>query len=93
MHVSFVPRISLVDFTEFSSDDHVAPYVAADDPKIFFEPAVIGRINLMNNHMFFAFQGGFSIPITKTYYEYRPFYVSTGIGFRIGGVKKDASAR
>src|ERR671912_586680 len=89
MHVSFVPRISLVDFDEFSSDDSVAPYVAADDPKVFFEPAVIGRVNLMNNHMFFTFQGGFSIPISKVYYEYRPVYVSTGIGFRIGGIKKD----
>jgi len=92
MHVSFVPRLTMVDFKEFSSDASVAPYVAADDPKIFFEPAVIGRINLMNNHMFFTFQGGFSIPISKTYYEYRPVYVCTGIGFRIGGIKKEASA-
>lgn len=92
MHVAFVPRISLVDFKEFTSDDAVAPYVANDDAKLFIEPAVIGRVNLMNNHMFFTFQAGFSVPVTKTYYEYRPFYVSTGIGFRIGGVKKDVPA-
>ena len=66
--------IALVDFNEFSSDAAVAPYIAADDPKVFFEPAVIGRVNLMNNHMFFTFQGGLSIPISKTYYEYRPVY-------------------
>lgn len=89
MHVSFVPRISLVDFTEFNSDDAIAPYIADDDPKLFFEPAVIGKVNLMNNHMFFIFQGGVSIPVTKTYYEHRPFYASAGIGFRIGGLKKD----
>jgi hypothetical protein len=46
----------------------------------------------MNNRMFFTFQSGFSIPITKTYYEYRPFYVATGVGFRIGGLRKDVSA-
>lgn len=91
MHVAFVPRIALVDFNEFNSDDAIAPYIADDDPKLFIEPAVIGRVNLMNNHMFFTFQGGFSIPVTKTYYEYRPFYVSTGIGFRIGGMKKESS--
>ena len=92
MHVSFVPRITLVDFKEFSSDAAVAPYIAADDPKVFFEPAVIGRVNLMDNHMFFTFQGGLSLPISKTYYEYRPVYISTGIGFRIGGIKKDSAA-
>jgi hypothetical protein len=92
MNVSFVPRISLVDFTEFSSADAVSTYIANDDPKVFFEPAVVGRVNLMNNRMFFTFQSGFSIPITKTYYEYRPFYVATGVGFRIGGLRKDVSA-
>jgi hypothetical protein len=91
MNISFVPRISLVDFTEFSSDDAVSPYIADDDPKIFLEPAVIGRVNLAKNRMFFTFQSGFSIPISKTYYEYRPFYVSTGIGFRIGGMRPEAT--
>ena len=33
MHVSFVPRLALVDFNEFSSDAAVSPYIAADDPK------------------------------------------------------------
>lgn len=92
MHVSFVPRITLVDFTEFSSDASVAPYIANDDPKIFLEPAVIGKVNLMDNRMFFVFQGGFSIPTTKVYYDYRPFYVSTGIGFRLGGIRKEVSS-
>lgn len=93
MHVSFVPRISLVDFTEFASDQAVGVHIANDDAKIFIEPAVIGKVNLMNNRMFFTFQGGFSIPATKVYYEYRPFYVSTGIGFRLGGVRKETSSQ
>jgi hypothetical protein len=92
MNVSFVPRISLVDFTEFSSEKSVSPYIADDDPKIFLEPAVVGRVNLAKNRMFFTFQSGFSIPVSKTYYEYRPFYVSTGIGFRIGGMKPEATS-
>lgn len=88
MHVAFVPRISIVDFTEFDSDDAIAPYIANDDPKIFFEPAVVGRVNLMNNHMFFTFQAGLSLATTKLYYEHRPVQISTGIGFRIGGGPK-----
>jgi hypothetical protein len=46
----------------------------------------------MDNRMFFVFQGGFSIPTTKVYYDYRPFYVSTGIGFRLGGIRKEVSS-
>lgn len=92
MNVAFVPRISLVDFTEFTSDTRVAPYIADDDPKLFIEPAVIGRVNLMNNHMFFTFQGGVSLPVSKVYYEYRPLHLSAGIGFRIGGGKTDDAA-
>ena len=87
MHVSFVPRISIVDFTEFSNDFVTVP--VDENPKVFIEPAVIGRVNLMNNHLFFTFQAGFSVPASSTYYEYRPFQLSTGLGFRFGGNKKD----
>jgi len=86
MGVSFIPRVSLVDFTSFSND--VVSYPIEDDPVVFIEPAVAGKVNLMENHFFFTFQAGFSIPATTTYFEYRPFQISTGIGFRLGGISK-----
>jgi hypothetical protein len=87
MHVSFVPRISIVDFSEFTND--VLTYSVDEDPRVFIEPAVIGRVNLMDNHLFFVFQAGFSFPATSNlYYDYRPFQFSTGMGFRFGGAKK-----
>jgi hypothetical protein len=90
MHLSIVPRISIVDFKEFTNDVVTQPIDA--NPRVFIEPAVIGRVNLMDNHLFFVFQAGFSIPATSNlYYEYRPAQFSTGMGFRFGGVKKERS--
>lgn len=92
VNVSFVPRISLVDFNEFTSDDAVAPHITEGDPKIFIEPAVIGRINFLENRLFFAFQSGASIPTSKIHYEYCPFNVFLGLGFRIGKSKGEEIA-
>jgi len=86
MHVSFIPRISIVDFDTFSTD--VIDYTIDENPIVFIEPAVAGKVNLMDNHFFFIFQAGVSIPATSTYFEYRPFQISTGIGFRLGGNNK-----
>ncbi len=87
MHVSFVPRISIVDFKEFSND--VSTFKIDDDPQVFFEPAVIGRVNLANNKLFFHFQTGFSIAAgSDTFYDYTAFHFSTGIGFRLGSIAK-----
>jgi hypothetical protein len=87
MHLAIVPRVSIVDFKAFSSDS--MSYEINENPKVFFEPAVIGRVNLMQNRMFFVFQVGFSIPATSNlFYEYRPFQFSTGLGLRLGGVRK-----
>ncbi|MEO8472282.1 MAG: hypothetical protein ABI477_08810 [Chryseolinea sp.] len=89
MSVSFVPRVSLVDFKEFSND--VSTYKINASPKVFFEPAVIGKVNLVDNHLILMFQAGVSfVPDgSKLFYDYRPFQFSTGIGFRIGGIKSD----
>ncbi len=88
MHVSFVPRVSIVDFTSFSSD--LVTYTIDAKPTVFIEPAVIGKVNLMENHFFLAFQAGFSFSASSVYYDYRPFQFSTGIGFRFGGLKLGA---
>lgn len=84
-HMSIVPRISIVDFKEFSSD--VSSFTIDESARFFFEPAFLGRVNLMNNHLFLAFQAGFSVPVaSNVFYDYRPFQFSTGIGFRFGGL-------
>lgn len=83
--VSFVPRFSLVEFTEFSSGG--VRYIVNEDPSLFFEPAVIGRVNFDDN-FYFTFQGGFSVPVTDDpFFDYRTFQMSTGIGVRFGGKK------
>ncbi len=88
MHVSFVPRISIVDFTSFSND--VVSYTIDENPRVFIEPAIIGRVNLMDNHLFFVFQAGLSFSAgAKAFYDHRPLHFSTGMGFRLGGVKKE----
>ena len=92
MHVSFVPRISIVDFTEFSNGATSVPI--DETPEVFFEPAVIGRANGMNNHIFYTFQAGFSVAVNSDlYFDHRQFQFSTGIGFRFGGVKEEAPAK
>lgn len=92
MHVSFVPRFSLVDFTEFS--DGTTSVAINEDPVLFFEPAVIGRVNFAENRLFFAFQGGFSASVMSSrFYDHRPFQLSAGLGFRIGGRRPDAVAK
>jgi hypothetical protein len=92
MGISFVPRLSVVDFKEFSND--VSTFKINESPKVFFEPAVVGRVNLADNHLMLMFQAGVSfVPDgSKLFYEYRPFQFSTGIGFRIGGTKSERSS-
>ena len=87
VYVSFVPRFSIVDFTEFSTGG--ARYLVDEDPVVFFEPAVICRANFHDN-FFFTFQGGFSAPVFNSpFYDYRLLQFSTGFGLRFGGVKKE----
>jgi len=84
-HFSLVPRISIVDFKEFTSD--ALSYTIDEKAKVFFEPAFTGRVNLMDNHIFLGFQMGFSFPVASdVYYDYRPVQFSTGLGFRFGGI-------
>jgi hypothetical protein len=85
MFVSFVPRFSLVDFTEYAAGG--ARYMVKEDPTLFFEPAVIGRVNFAE-HFYFTFQGGLSVPVSNDpFFEYRLMQFSSGIGLRFGGRK------
>ncbi len=85
--VSFVSRFSMVDFYEFTTETISAPI--DEEPKLFFEPAIVGRGNFANNHMFFVFQGGVSMALSEDiYFRRRAFQISTGIGLRLGGKKE-----
>jgi hypothetical protein len=85
MHVSFVPRISIVDFTELSNG--TTTIRVNESPKVFFEPGVVGRVNAMQNRFYFTFQAGVSISTGDLYFDHREFQFGSGIGFRIGGVR------
>jgi hypothetical protein len=89
VHVSFVPRISMVDFKEYTSGS--TTLVVNEDPQFFFEPGVVTRVNTSNNRFFFTFQGGASISFnTNLYFDHRPFQFGTGIGFRFGAVNPES---
>ena len=88
--LSFAPRISMVDFYEFSTE--VSRNPIHESPKFFFEPAVIGRANFANNKMFFVFQGGVSLGMSENiYFDRRNFQLSAGFGLRLGGRKESIS--
>lgn len=92
MHLSFAPRFSMVDFTEFN--DGVNSYSIDEEPAFFFEPAFIGRVNFADNHMFFTFQTGVSMSFESgRYFDHRPFQMSAGLGFRIGAFRELVPAK
>lgn len=83
-HFSMVFRTSIVDFKEFrSSKDYVELH---ENPKVFLEPAFLGRLNLLDNHAFLKFQVGVCYPTAVDTYDYRPVQISGGVGFRFGGI-------
>ena len=87
VNVSFAPRFSMVDFYEFSTES--GGISIHEKPKFFFEPAVIGRANFANNHMYVVFQAGVCLSMNEElYFDRRNFQLSTGLGLRLGAVKK-----
>jgi hypothetical protein len=84
---SFVPRISMVDFYEFSTE--LVRTSIEEKPRYFFEPAIVGRFNFADNHMFATFQAGASLGMNEeVYFDRRTFQLSGGLGFRLGGARK-----
>lgn len=92
VHVSFISRVSVVDFKEYTYGS--TTFVLDEEPRVFFEPAVATKVNAANNLFFFTFQGGVSMSVAKNlYFDHRPFQGSIGIGFRFGGLKPEAESR
>jgi hypothetical protein len=86
IQVAFTPRFSLVDFSEFRTS--TSPLKGDLEPKIFVEPAVTARFNFLDNRFFASIQIGVSTSLTDNVaFDYEPFNVSTGLGFRLGGLR------
>jgi hypothetical protein len=89
VHVSFVQRFSIVDFTEF--DDGTTRVEIDEKAQGFYEPAVISRFNFADDYVYMIWQAGLSIPMFKNpYFDYRSFIISAGLGFRLKGKKPDS---
>lgn len=87
MNISFAPRFSMVDYYEFSTETTRSPI--NEQPKFFFEPAIIGRGNFANNHMYAIFQAGASMSMNQSvYFDRRTFTLSIGLGLRLGARKE-----
>jgi hypothetical protein len=83
---AFVNRVTYVDFTEYS--DANGQYSINEKPKIFLEPAAVGRVNFAENFAFFTFQVGTALPASNDlYFKFRKLQMSAGLGFRIGGAR------
>jgi hypothetical protein len=92
MNVAFVPRVSIVDFTQFTSGG--VTFADNKPSVVFFEPAVVSRVNMTDNHIYFTFQGGLSTPLDqRPYFDHRAFQFSCGFGVRLGAVRPEITAK
>lgn len=93
-NVAFTPRISLVDFNEFTSTgppppatQRPTPVTKKPDEKayLFVEPALTGKFPLVGN-LNGVFQLGLAVPTNSdVYFDYEPLQVSLGIQLHVGG--------
>jgi len=92
-NVAFTPRISLVDFKEFTSTGPPAPaaqkseVTKTPDEKayLFIEPALTGKFPLVGN-LNGIFQLGLAVPTNSdVYFDYEPLQLSLGIQLHVGG--------
>jgi hypothetical protein len=91
-HMSFVQRVSIIDFTHF--EDGTTRLTINEKSQAFYEPAFIGRFNIADDHIYLNWQTGFSIPLFKDpYFDYRSFIMSAGLGFRIYRNKPDSEKK
>lgn len=89
--VAVAPRISMIDFKEFTNFTYSEP--VALHTIFFLEPAAVCRLNTLNNHLYFTFQAAMAFPFAgnerrppEFNYSFLQYYV--GMGFRLGGLKE-----
>lgn len=85
VHVAFTPRVSLVDFSEFSNTNNTTKKDL--NAKFFFEPAVTAKFNFMDNRFFGIIQAGVATSVNgDVLFDYERINISTGLGIRLGGL-------
>ncbi len=84
-NLSFTPKVSWVDFSEFTSGGvTVQPN---EDPIIFLEPAVTLKMHLAGN-LFAVAQVGVTFPMSgEPYFKYQQLSASLGIQIDTGGLR------
>ncbi len=83
-NLSFTPRISYVDYTEFTSG--TVTRQPTDDPIIFLEPAATLKFHLTGN-IFMIGQIGLTLPVSgDPYFKYQQLSASVGIQIDTGGL-------
>ncbi len=91
-NLAFTPRISLVDFREFSSNDNnpAIPILVIkpdETPRLFIEPALTGKFPLVGN-LQGVFQLGLAVPLSgDVYFDYVPLQLSVGIQLNTGSLR------
>jgi hypothetical protein len=91
IHLAFTTRFSVVNYTEFSNSLGVK--VMKDDPKLFLEPAFTAKFNFIERRLFAILQVGFNSGMSEdVYFDYPFFHFSTGLGFRLGGLRETISS-
>jgi hypothetical protein len=93
-NLAFTPRISLVDFSEFSSSDNgrfPTQTIKVDDldekPRLFIEPALTGKFPLVGN-LQGMFQLGLNVKASSDlYFDYVPLQFALGIQLNTGSLR------
>ena len=82
-NIAFTPRISLMKFTEFTTDDTnatIAKFSPPDKFQVLIEPSVTGKFHIAGN-LHGIFQLGLTVPTNsdEVYYEYMPAQFAIGL--------------
>lgn len=87
VQLSVVTRFSFLNMYSFSNNQN-SMVITSNNIDVFFEPAVICRVNLLNNYLFLTSQVGTAAATTSDQvYDYIPFTMGMGVGFRLGGLR------
>jgi len=91
-NLAVTPRVSIVNFTEFSSNDNdpmnaVVTIKPDEKPQLFIEPALTGKFPIVGN-LQGVFQLGLSFPTAvDVYFDYVPLQLSVGIQLNTGSLR------
>lgn len=91
-NLAFTPRISLVDFSEFSSNDNNPAFDTEtvkpnEKPRLFIEPALTGKFPLVGN-LQGMFQLGLNVKASPDlYFDYVPLQFALGIQLNTGSLR------